>query len=316
MTMTHSVHESTMGLLGALPGAAGLVNPVFDGDGKLCDLVLIWANDQLCGLVGTVPAAGLKLSQSGTPEKIAEWLQRLEKNRHSTEIDRHFWSISAGRADAGDYYQLDMRWWDDRLILVATPLVTAKPDLSTALRAAALLIKVLPDLPVSYGVLLGERWLHYPTPSLMASLGATQEEFAALSLLEMVHESDRPSAERWLALPQDSRRGPFLFRSAHVGTSERWLELWMALVEPGTTTFAAQESANVYVLTDVDARVRLQSEHEVLLDWQANQLDVMYSALNASHEGMAIWKAVRDDDGQVTSFDLVFINEAPRNLTA
>jgi diguanylate cyclase (GGDEF)-like protein len=310
MDVMNTMDEVALSLLSAIPGAVGLVEPVLDGDNHIIDLSLMWANDQLCDLVGSVPSEGLKLSQSATAEKTVEWLRRLQATRGTERIDRHFWSVSPGRADAGDFYQLDLRWWDERLILVATPLVTAQPDLSTALRAAALLVKVLPELPVSYGVLLGERWLHFPTPSLMSSLGTSTNEFTALSLMDIVHEQDRSSAARWLTLPQQSRRGPFLFRSVRLGTSERWLELWMAQVEPGSSAFTSNESANIYVLTDVDDRVRLQEEHEVLLDWQANQLDVMYSALNASHDGIAIWKAVRDEVGEISTFTLIFVNEA------
>jgi diguanylate cyclase (GGDEF)-like protein len=89
----------------------------------------------------------------------------------------------------------------------------------------------------------------------------------------------------------------------------------MASVDVDATAHAESVSANVYVLTDVDARVRLQEEHEILLDWQSNQLDVMYSALNASHDGIAIWKAVRDDRGEITTFILSFINESGASAT-
>jgi hypothetical protein len=60
---------------------------------------------------------------------------------------------------------------------------------------------------------------------------------------------------------------------------------------------------------DVDVEVRLEAENQKSIKRQDAQLGVLTSALNASRNGFAIWKAIRDEHEEIVSFTLVFIND-------
>jgi diguanylate cyclase (GGDEF)-like protein len=182
-----------------------------------------------------------------------------------------------------------------------------------ALEADALMLaasysnQLVPDLPIAYGVLRDGLWQHFPSEGLLESLGISAERFSELNLSGLVEQRDRGNLEAWIATSPLARKNPFLFRSTDEGCTPRWLELWLAphsLPEPGDSEPAS------YVLLNVDERARLQEEHEQLLDRLNGQLDIMYGALNAAQNSAAIWKAVRDSDGEIKTFSLVMINEA------
>ena len=184
----------------------------------------------------------------------------------------------------------------------ATPLAgPVLADIRDVAQSAGLIAEAMPDLPVLYGVLVDGIWNQYPTQGFLAAVGLGRQEFEELSPQDLAQMLDLDRVNRWAS--ETERAGPLVFLADNGHQINRWLELHLARV-------GDVASANFYMLSDVDVEVRLEKENQKSMGRLDAQLRVLSSALDASPNGFAIWRAVRNPTGDIVSFTLVFMNEA------
>ena len=183
------------------------------------------------------------------------------------------------------------------------PALSAELDIHAVAHAAEVIVLAMPDLAIAYGALIDDEWRRYPTKSFLSAIGLSAKEFDDLSSDDLANTLDLDRVNRWASEPVSEREGPLVFQADNGQNISRWLELHLSSVGGAT-------EPNFYILRDIDLEVRLKAEKQKHVKRQDAQLVVLSSALNASRDGFAIWKAVRDEQGKVVSFSLVFINDA------
>ena len=141
--------ESAKLLLEALPAAVTVLNPVVEpsGSGSLLDVEVEWLNSAMSQLVGNQVVPGLRLQHLYPTGDFSDWLSELVVLRATKAIDRQFWNLT--ESTDGDIFQVDIRWWDDVLLLTATNTVPDELNLSDALRAAHTMSRAMPSLPIA-----------------------------------------------------------------------------------------------------------------------------------------------------------------------
>jgi diguanylate cyclase (GGDEF)-like protein len=301
--------------LAAIPGSIGLASAQFNADGEVIDFSLEWMNADMRSRVGSPVDEPIALTKLFPVGVTPEWLRTVSALRGTTQIDRRFWSMSSMAHHEHEAYQVDTRWWNDKLIVSVASLVADVPDVGSAMRTAEAMSKLMPALPSAYGVLTEDHWLRFPAESFLTVFDVNEDRFSSMALMDLVQERDAERVRQWLALVPHERPQPLVFRSDHISRVERWLELWMA---PLVSAEDARDHSGVdsfFILRDVDERIRLREKNDELLASVNSNLSLMYSALNASREGFAIWKAIRSAENEITSFRLVFINEAGAQAT-
>jgi len=175
-------------------------------------------------------------------------------------------------------------------------------DIRAVARAAEVISEAMPDLPIAYGALVDGAWRQYPTRSFLAAVGLERQEFDELTAQELANTLDLDLINRWASEPDTERTGPLVFLATNGQKMSRWLELHLSRV-------GESSGANFYIVRDVDVEVRLEAENQKSIKRQDAQLGVLTSALNASRNGFAIWKAIRDEHEEIVSFTLVFLND-------
>ena len=183
------------------------------------------------------------------------------------------------------------------------PALTAELDIHAVARAAEVIVSAMPDLAIAYGALIDGEWRRYPTKSFLSAIGLSGQEFDELSSDDLANTLDLDRVNRWASEPASERPGPLIFQADNGKNISRWLELHLSSV-------GGAAEPNFYILRDIDSEIRLEAEKQKHVKRQDSQFSVLSSALNASRDGFAIWKAVRDEQGKVVSFILLFINEA------
>ena len=259
-------------------------------------------------LVNNQVVTGLRLQQMYPERDLAGWFSVLVNNRHTTTIDRQYWNLldHAG----GDIFEIDIRWWgDDLLLLTATNSAPEKIGLSDALRAANVLSRTLPTLNIAYAVRPDTTWLTFPTDGFLAAIGRRREEFRDAKLRDLMSPDDRTRLTSWVKLPEEERPHPFIFRTTGNTSEQRWLELWSMSLESDDRTPLNGIADNFIVLADVDDAQRATDAQALISMALEQQLANFTAALDASHDGFAMWEATQHDDGERT-YRLMFMNSA------
>jgi diguanylate cyclase (GGDEF)-like protein len=302
-------------LLSSVPGSLLVASPQLDGDGGVLDFTVEWMNDAMRTRVGETGDSSVSLSTLFPADATVEWAHSIIRLRDTSSSVVGYWSLTSARPQAHDVYQVDLKWWGERLVLSLMPLVADAPDIGSAMRTAEAMTKLMPAMPSAYGVLTDEHWLRFPAASFLTVFDAADDLFRSMALIDLVQPRDVDRVTAWLSLPPLERPQPLIFRSDHISPTERWLELWMAPLAPTPAGIDQTGANSFFILRDVDERIRLRNKNEELVVSLNSHLSLMYSALNASRDGFAIWKAIRDDTGKISTFQLVFINDAGAQAT-
>jgi len=181
-------------------------------------------------------------------------------------------------------------------------------DIEVVARAAEIVVTTMPHLAISFGAFVGGKWRHYPTARFLDGLGFQAEEYSQINPDDLANPHDLERIHKWITKSEAERSEPLIFHADKKLSHSRWLELHLAHI--GVSDESPTLNANFYILRDVDVEVNLEKENRLHINHQGAELDVLESALNATRDGFAIWKAVRDADESIVSFDLMFINDA------
>jgi diguanylate cyclase (GGDEF)-like protein len=299
--------ESAKQLLEAVPSANSVLSPVFDDDGRLHDVELTWLNASMGALVNNQVSPGHRLQQMYPARDLTAWFSVLLSNRFTQTIDRQYWNLTDQAG--GDFFEIDIRWWDDLLLLTATNTAPEKLGLSDALRAANVLTRALPALHIAYAVRPDATWLTFATDSFLDAVGRSGEELRTAKLRDLMSEHDRLRLTAWVDLPEDQRPHPFAFQTTGSADQQRWLELWSMSLESDDRTPLNGIADNFIVLADIDDSRRADTANDVIRTALDKQLGDFTAALDAAQDGYAMWEANQHDDGERT-YRLIFMNDA------
>jgi hypothetical protein len=136
--------ESVKQLLEAVPSAISVLSPVFHDDGSLHDVELTWLNASMGAIVNNQVSPGHRLQQMYPARDLAAWFSVLLSNRYTETIDRQYWNLTDHAG--GDIFEINIRWWDDLLLLTATNTVPKKTG-SERCSAGRERIEPCPTLP-------------------------------------------------------------------------------------------------------------------------------------------------------------------------
>ena len=178
----------------------------------------------------------------------------------------------------------------------------ATSDIREVAHAAEVIIEAMPNLAIAYGALIDGEWRKFPTRCFLAAVGLERLEFDELTYRDLANTFDMELMNQWASKPEIERTEPLVFLASNGKQISRWLELHLSRV-------GDVSGANFYILRDVDVEVRLEKQNQKNAKKQDAQLGALTSALNASRNGFAIWKAERDSSGNISTFTLVFIND-------
>ena len=301
------LNDSAWGALDAVPHPLLVAHPIRSPQGNLTDFTLRWSNAQLKIEAPLWSCDGVLLSHVFPQLVVKTWLASIDTQRGTEATDRQIGVGSEASSQVGAVFQVDSRWLGDALVLSVSNLTAQPLRQQDALRASMALSQLMPELPSAYGVHIDEVWQRFPTAGFISSFGLTVEELGRFEALDLINETDRGRFSQWLETPVNSRTMPFIFRAKIPHGVSRWLELWMAQI-PGSGSAPTQ--ADFFLLRDIDTQILLQNANQEMLDRVDGQLDVMLSALNASRDGFAVWKAIRTGDDEIESYQLEFMNEA------
>jgi diguanylate cyclase (GGDEF)-like protein len=304
--------ESAKLLLEALPAAVTVLNPVVEPSESLRDLEVEWLNTAMSELVGNRVVPGLSLQQVYPTRNFGNWLTGLIQLRATKAIDRQFWDLTD--SPVGGVFQVDICWWDEVLLLIATNMAPKELTMSDALGAANTLSRVKSSLPMAYSARPGEKWLTFPTDSFLSAIGQERESFRKAQLHDLMDTEDFTKLTAWAAIPELERPQNFRFQTSGKEGQRRWLELWAMKLSIENQAPLHGIADNFIILTDVDGKTRAEDEKRLIHGALDQQLAGFTSALNASSDGFAIWQRGEEPDG-TRAFRLVFMNKAGARRT-
>jgi len=304
--------ESAKLLLEALPAAVTVLNPVVEPSESLRDLEVEWLNTAMSELVGNRVVPGLSLQQVYPTRNFGNWLTGLIQLRATKAIDRQFWDLTD--SPVGGVFQVDICWWDEVLLLIATNMAPKELTMSDALGAANTLSRVKSSLPMAYSARPGEKWLTFPTDSFLSAIGQERESFRKAQLHELMDTEDFTRLTAWAAIPELERPHNFRFQARGNEGQRRWLELWSMYLGAKNPEPLDGFSDNFIILSDVDEETLRADEETRITEALDQQLAGFTSALNASSDGFAIWQRGEEPD-DTRAFRLVFMNNAGARRT-
>jgi diguanylate cyclase (GGDEF)-like protein len=307
----------------SLPAPASIISPRENKSGSVVDLDISLANDRMRELI----ADASKMSVVLDDERLSALIRDLETARESAAIVTTRLQMLRAESQLALEYHLESRWHGDHVIAIATSVRPLLPTAQSVAYSADIIVKAMPEMPIAYGVLVDGHWQRFPTQAMLSALNLSPAEFDELSLMDLPRGDERARVEQWLHSVEHDRGLPLTFLASAKPSAElsetRWMTVRMSHVSSNENPLhasSADESngggtggggdANFFVLRDVDDEVRLREQSQDALRHLDEQLGVLSSALNASRDGFAIWKAVRDKEGDIDTFELVFINDA------
>ena len=317
LNLMHSVIES-------LPAPASIIFPRQNKSGNVVDLDISLANDRMRELI----ADASKMSAVLDDERLSALIRDLVTARESAAIVTTRLQMLRAESELAVEYHLESRWHGDHVIAIATSVRPLLPTAQSVAYSADIIVKAMPEMPIAYGVLVDGRWQRFPTQAMLSALNLSPVEFEELSLMDLPRGDERVRVEEWLHSVEHDRGSPLTFLASAKPSAEssdsRWMTLRMSQVSSNENPLHASATnapdapdggetggqANFFVLRDVDDEVRLREQSQDALRHLDEQLGVLSSALNASRDGFAIWKAVRNKKGDLLTFELVFINDA------
>lgn len=294
-------------ILELLPIPVGVASEVSE-NGQTTDLQLAWANQELRNQKSLPYQVGDRLSVVLPKLTQQGWVEDLVRLKAAEQKASRFIDVKVSGVD--QIARLELFWYHGFLIFTVELLSHHRHNRDDAIRAASTVSRIMPKLPIAYSVRGDEDdWIRFPTEGLLENLGFSEKEFKESDFFELLVPEDVEKVRDWSKLPVADRPLPLIFRMGKDQNTYRWVELWAATL-PGEEINRSDTKDDVVIVRDIDKAIRLQLANEELRDALQEQLEVMSEALNASHDGFAIWKAIRSSENEVIGFTLIFINKS------
>ncbi|HLP23571.1 MAG TPA: hypothetical protein VK139_05975 [Microbacteriaceae bacterium] len=273
-------------------------------EGEIVDVEIVWMSASLRELAIAANITSMRLSEV-YPEMVdSGWLEELVIARATGRPSTRFRPRQL-EGQVLEVIEITARWAGDWLVATVHNLSTRASSNADMIRAAAMVTEMMAANPVFARILLPNQTLEFSTRAWLEGRSGIAATFD-----EMVLEEERERVETWQATPVHEREPVLMFRAHHGNGQVRWYSVHAEVI--------AETGIEVQVVSDVDHYLRETRASERLARDLHGQLEVLTSALDASTDGFAIWRAQRNERGEIMTFMLEFMNTvgaAPTGLS-
>lgn len=299
--LTTNLDEATLDSF-AQPVIIGV--PSYSSDGKIADITIRWINEY----AKRIPNSPALLDQSMstlTPDiHNAEWLADLLLARgHQGEFSKIRTMLRMGANSKP--YELVLFWHGEEIIGEVIERDGSSSTVASIVQAIETIASLMKHVPVAFGVYSEGQWFRSGSVAFCSSLGVSREEFANLDLLEHVIKSDQPKVSAWLEASLQNEPAAMTVQIELADGSTKFIEAWIA----DLALDVKSGNSKMAIFRDLDALMRQSEQVKEAKRIVEQDLGALSKALNVSRDGFAIWKALRAANGNITDFELQFINK-------
>lgn len=278
-------------LLDASGVAAVIAKPVTVA-GEIVDIELVWMSEPLRNLPGVGDYVGARLSDVYPDLYDQGWLEELIVAKSTGKRSVRFRQAKVPGRQVFDVFEIAGKWAGEQLVLTVNDMTVHTASDAEVVRSVTMLAELYADIPIHIRLKLPNQTLEFSTDAFLELVGLD-----GVQLCDLVDDGEAVRLQEWLATPIESRESHLTFRSRFGG---RWFDI--------SAVRLAGTGIEYNVVRDVDEYVRAQRSSARLARELQGQLTVLGRALDASSDGFAIWRAVRDDEGEIETFTLDFMN--------